>query len=208
MNQKYIAIAAVAVAIFFASRHAILNSLAGALVCAQPPQKSDLILVLGGDFYGPRVIKGADLAVQGFAPTVLLSGPPYRDRPEGDFAKEFLESRGYPSRLLSVYGHTARSTIDEAIAVCPELRRRHVRQAILVTSAYHSRRAALVMRLFCPGVKFISVPATDSHYDPTQWRSNPESRRLFTSEWKKIVGTIVYAYPRHVLESIFPLGDR
>jgi len=183
-------------------RNSLLNWFAEALIYSQPPQNSDLILVLGGDFYGPRVIKGADLAMAGFAPVVLLSGPPYRDRPEGEFAKEFLVSKGYLASLFSVYGHRARSTVDEAIAVCPELRRRDARRVILVTSAYHSRRAALVMRMFCPSVTFVSVPAPDSHYEPRQWRSNAESHQLFISEWKKIAGTILYAYPRHVLEIV------
>ena len=43
------------------------------LVCNPPPQHADLILVLGGNFYGPRVFKGADLAAQGYAPVALLA---------------------------------------------------------------------------------------------------------------------------------------
>ena len=70
------------------------------LVCSETPQKADLILVIGGDFYGPRVLKGADLAVQGYAPLVLISGPPYGPgQPEGEFAVKFLATKGRPPDL-------------------------------------------------------------------------------------------------------------
>src|SRR5579859_434377 len=67
-----------------------LTLLGGFLVDSQPPQPADLALVLGGDFWGPRVLVGADLAKNGLVPLVLISGPPYRDRPEGELAVEFL----------------------------------------------------------------------------------------------------------------------
>lgn len=170
------------------------------LICSEIPQKADLILVIGGDFYGPRVLKGADLAVQGYAPLVLISGPPYQQgRPEGEFAVNFLETKGYPRRVFQVFGHNAGSTIDEAIAVRGELHRRNVHSVLLVTSAYHSRRADIVFRLFCPGIHFISVPASDNHYDPSRWWSDHSSRRLFFSECLKITGSVLVMYPRYLL---------
>lgn len=168
----------------------------GFLVCSGTPQPADLILVLGGDFYGPRVLKAADLATQGYAPLVLISGPPYkRDRSEAEFAIDFLETKGYPRRLFQAFGHHAGSTIAEAIVVGAELKRRHIHRVILVTASYHSRRADIVFRLFCPGIHFVSVPAPDSRYNPDHWWTDLESRRLFFSECKKIVGTVVIAYP-------------
>jgi uncharacterized SAM-binding protein YcdF (DUF218 family) len=170
------------------------------LVCSDRPQPADLILVIGGDFWGPRVLKGADLAVQGYAPFVLICGPPYqRDRSEAEFAIDFLTAKGYPRELFQAFGHHAGSTVAEAIVVGSELRRRKVHRVILVTASYHSRRADIVFRLFCPGVHFISVPAPDPHYDPEHWRTDPESRRLFFSECEKIMGTVLLAYPKHLL---------
>ena len=172
------------------------------LICSETPQKADLILVIGGDFYGPRVLKGADLAARGYAPLVLISGPPYEQgRPEGDFAVNFLTTKGYPRNLFQVFGHHATSTISEAMAVCGELHRRQVHRVLLVTSAYHSRRADIVFRLFCPGIHFTSVPAPDANYDPSRWWADPSSRKLFFSECKKIVGSVMVIYPQHVLSS-------
>jgi len=170
------------------------------LVCSATPRRADLILVIGGDFYGPRVLKGADLAVEGYAPVVLITGPPYRDgRSESEFAIDFLTSRGYRRSFFQAFGHQASSTVEEAIAVCPELARRRVHRVILVTSSYHSRRADVVFRLFCPGIHFISVSAPDSHYDAEHWWTDQESRKLFFSECRKIAGSVLVAYPEHLL---------
>jgi len=156
-------------------------------------------VVLGGDFYGPRVIKGADLAKEGYAPSVLFSGTIYQGRPEGERAIEFLVQRGYPAKLFVVFPHTAQSTIAEAMALRGELARRRARRVIVVTSSYHSRRAAIVLQLFCPEIDFISVPAPDPHYDANNWWKEGGSRKLFFSEWAKIVGSVLVGYPRFLL---------
>ena len=57
-----------------------LSYLGNYLVSPQSPQSADLILILGGDFWGPRVVKGADLAMQSYAPLVLFSGVSYQGR--------------------------------------------------------------------------------------------------------------------------------
>ncbi len=185
---------------------ATLTSLGRFLVDSEPPQQADLILVLGGDFWGPRALTGAELARQRYAPVALFSGPPYRDRPEGELAVDSLVSKGYPRELFRVFAHHASSTIAEANALRGELARRHVRRVLLVTSSYHSRRAAIVFTLFCPGVRFISIPATDSHYHAGEWWNDESSRQLFFSEWAKILGSVLVAYPVHVVSRFFGRG--
>jgi len=137
------------------------------------------------------------LSMHGYAPLVLISGRPYRGRPEGEFAIAFLADRGQPTKSFESFGHLANSTIEEALALRPELERRRAKRILLVTSTFHSRRAALVFRLVCPGMEFISVPAPDSHYQADRWWQNESSRRLFVSEWGKIVGSLLQAYPEY-----------
>jgi uncharacterized SAM-binding protein YcdF (DUF218 family) len=185
---------------------ATLTFLGRFLVDSQPPQQADLILVLGGDFWGPRVLTGAELARYGYAPRVLFSGPPYGGRPEGDLAIDFLVNKGYPREIFQVFAIEANSTIEEANALRGELARRHVRRVLLVTSSYHSRRAAIVLTLFCPGVRFISIPAPDSHYHVTEWWNDGSSRQLFFSEWSKILGSVLVAYPTYVISRLFGRG--
>jgi uncharacterized SAM-binding protein YcdF (DUF218 family) len=191
---------------------ATLTSLGRFLVDSQPPQQADLILVLGGDFWGPRVLIGAELARLRYAPIALISGPPYFvqaegvSRFEGDLAVDFLVQMGYPRELFQVFGHHADSTIGEANALRGELTRRHVKRVLLVTSDYHSHRATIVFTLFCPGVRFISVPAPDGHYHVAEWWNDDHSRKLFFSEWSKILGSVLIAYPTYVVSRLFGRG--
>jgi len=177
---------------------AALSLLGSSVIDSQAPRPADLILVLGGDFWGPRVVKAAELSALGYAPTVLISGPPYAGRPEGELAVDFLVKRGFRREMFAVFPHTAASTVGEALALRGELARRGVKRVILVTSNYHSRRAAMVFQLFCPGIRFNSVPAPDSHYYAEGWWKSADSREIFLSEWTKIFGTLMIAYPRYL----------
>jgi uncharacterized SAM-binding protein YcdF (DUF218 family) len=181
---------------------ATLTSLGSFLVDSQPAQPADLIVVLGGDFWGPRVLTGAELARRGFAPVALLSGPPYNGQPQGELSVDFLVQKGYSRQLFQVFANQARSTISEAAALRSELDRRHARRVLLVTSNYHSRRATIVLSLFCPGVKFISVPAPDPHYHIVNWWEDDSSKQLFFSEWSKILGTLLVAYPEYLVSRL------
>ena len=178
---------------------ATLAALGSFLVCSETPRAADLILVLGGDFYGPRIFTAAELALKGYAPKVLISGPPYRGqpeeqaRPEGEFAIALLARQGYRTDSIESFGHTARSTIEEALALRPELARRGVKRVLLVTSAHHSRRALIVFQMLCSGIHFVSVPAPDPFYHADRWWRGESSRRLFVSEWSKIAGSVFLA---------------
>jgi len=172
----------------------VLVRLGEFLVKADKPEPSDAILVLAGDFFGPRVLKGADLGVQGFAPRVIISGTGYGNRGESEQAIQFLVQKGYPKTLFFGLPHQAKSTIEEAIALAPQLQRLGIHRAILVTRASHSRRAALVFRLFCPNVRFRSAPAEDE-FQAKNWWMDPLSKERFYQEWLKILGTVLWKYP-------------
>jgi len=176
---------------------ATLNWFGNFLVDSDRLEHADLIMVMGGDFWGPRVIKGADLAKEGYAPLVLISGPPYGGRPEGELAVEFLAGRGYPKELFEVFGHNEPSTFGEVVVLRSELARRRVKRVIVVTSSFHSRRCAILFRLICPGIRFQSAPADDPHYHPEQWWNDPPDRDLLFSEWTKILGSVFVAYPAY-----------
>ena len=188
--------AVILVAILAFERQSVLSGIGSFLVRSDPPEHADLILVLGGDFWGPRVLKAAELGAQGFAPVVLLSSPPYHGRPEGELTIPFLAERGFSPAMFQVFAHHAASTVEEAVALRGELARRKVKRVILVTSGYHSRRSYIVFRLFCPGIHFVSVPAADPHYLPEIWWKDPSSRDLFFSELTKMLGSVLVAYPR------------
>lgn len=200
LRSRYLLIAlGVFLALLTATQwQATLAYLGNYLVCSDAPQSADLILVLAGDFYGPRVVQAAELARRGYAPKVLISGTPYQDTTEGEAAIAFLAQQGYRTDSFETFLHHSRSTIEEAIALCPELQRRRTRRVILVTSNYHSRRAAMVFRLLCRHIRFTSMPAADPHYHADRWWADESSRKLCFSEWAKIAGSVLLAYPELV----------
>ena len=169
----------------------ILMSLGDFLILSQTPEASDIVLVLAGDFFGTRILAGAGLAARGYAKHVLISGTPYQNTYECDLAVRFAGSQGYSPDLFLTARHHARSTIEEAITLEPELRRLGARRILLVTSDYHSRRAALVFRLFLPGFEFRTVAAPDKHLQPMSWWKTEQGRHLVFSEYSKMFGTLI-----------------
>jgi uncharacterized SAM-binding protein YcdF (DUF218 family) len=178
-------------------RYELLRLLGRSIVKSDVPQVADLILVLGGDFYGPRVVRAADLAMQGFAPYVLISGPPYAEGYECDRAIEFLVKHGYPRHLFLCYRHHASSTIEEVVLLRPEIRRLNPKRIILVTSNYHSLRAYLLFRLKMPFWSFQMVAANDSHFDPEHWWEYASQTKFWKHEvlslgWNVLIGQWFY----------------
>lgn len=179
-----------------------LTWMARFLTLSQQPEPSDLVLILGGNFWGPRALMGAELGARGYAKKVLISGPPYHDQPESELSIRFLVDKGYRREMFLSFPNTTKSTAEEAIAVCPELNRLGAKKVLLVTSSYHSRRASLVFRLFCPDVRFRSVAAPDPQFEIENWWKIERFRRIFFSEWWKIFGTILWKYPQYKLERL------
>lgn len=168
------------------------------LVSSDTPAPADLIVVLGGDFWGRRVTEAAELGRQGYAPHVMISGPNYTQNgvpsPEGDLATQFLVDKGYPRSLFWTFRHHAASTIDEAKVLGPELRRLKAKRILIVTSNYHSRRASLVYHAVLPfaEVRVIGVP--EWYFQPESWWKTPVGRHLTQSEWSKIMVTIALGW--------------
>src|SRR5437870_5826128 len=113
-----------------------------ALIHDDGPAKADIAVVLGGDVWGRRILRGGDLVKQGYVPAVLVSGPPgFYDVNEADAAIQFATARGYPKEWFIPLRHSALSTRDETQVVLDEFRRRNTRSFLLVTSSYHSARS-------------------------------------------------------------------
>jgi uncharacterized SAM-binding protein YcdF (DUF218 family) len=188
-------LSAVLVALFLLSvplafRQQILAGLGEFLVVSDPLEHADLIYVLAGDFWGSRVLEGAKLGSQGWAPKVILSGGRYGDRYASDMAVDFAMEHGYPRSEFIPIRFQAQSTIDEARAMGPIFRRFGAKRIILVTSNFHSRRAALVFRLFLPEFDFRMESSVDDAFHPLAWWKKPYDRHLLVSEYQKIIGTL------------------
>lgn len=158
-----------------------LRALGNFLVCSSEPWKADIIVVLAGDDHGNRILKAAELARQGYAPKILVSGPYCcYGHVESDLAIEFAVRRGYPADWFISFPLKATSTATEARDVVRELDRRHVGRFLIVTSNYHTRRAAQIYRKVVPAERFRMVAAKDWAFRPEDWwRSREAQKQVF-----------------------------
>ncbi len=175
-----------------AAREYWLSALGRFLVLAESPRKADAIVVLAGDWNGLRILRGAELASQGYAPLVFVSGPRHHyGLFEHELAIPFAVRRGYPESLfipLSMTG--ANSTREEALRILPELRRRGIRSALVVTSNYHTRRSTRIYRELAGDVEVHVVASPDAAFRPDRWWRSRDARKIFLLEWTKLVTSL------------------
>ena len=172
--------------IIFLFRHQILAGLGWRLVKAGDPHKADIALVLAGDQYGNRILKGAELVREGYAPKVLVSGPGgLYGKYECDLAIAFAVAHGYPETYFIPVRHWALSTKTEAQVMVPALRRLDARTVLLVTSDFHTRRAGKIFRAAAPDLTWYVVAAPDHEFAPSVWWHTREGRKVFFIEWMK-----------------------
>lgn len=167
-----------------------LPKLGEALVENDGPAKADIGVVLGGDYWGDRIEKAAQLIRQGYIPQALVSGPPgFYGYHECDLAIPFIVRQGYPAADFIAFSHDALSTEAEARVVLAELRRRNVRSYLLITSDYHSRRAARTFRYIARKMGYEpemrAVTANDRLFHLDRWWQWREGRKTVFFEWTK-----------------------
>ena len=174
----------------------LLARLGEALVNNQPPQKADAVIVLAGDAVGNRILKGVELVQQGFAPVIYVSGPEgYYGHSEDQLAIEFAVKRGHPPRWFVGVPNHAESTLDEARIMLPILRAKGVRRVLLVTSNFHTARAARIFRRIAqadaPAMEIVSVAAKDASFAPQGWWNNRRGQKVFFYEASKTLADYV-----------------
>ncbi len=158
------------------------------LVRDDGPGPADMAVVLAGDFYGNRIVRAGELVKQGYVPHVLVSGPDMvYGHYESDLAIPFAVGRGYPESWFIAEPNEALSTREEAAVVVADLRRRGVHRFLLVTSDYHTARAARIYRAAAPDLVMRVVAAHDKYFRPDAWWRNREGRKIFVVEWMKTV---------------------
>jgi uncharacterized SAM-binding protein YcdF (DUF218 family) len=76
----------------------------------------------------------------------------------------------------------------------PVFRRLGAHRILLVTSNFHSRRAEEVFKLYLPEFEFRMEGAPEDVYDPRGWWKNPRQRKLWLSEYQKMMGTLLVRF--------------
>ncbi len=167
-----------------------LGALGKYLIKADSPAHADYAVVLAGDFYGHRILEGGELVRQGFVRKALVSGPRWcYGHPESDLAIHFAGEHGYPVDSFIGFPDNATSTRAEAQEIVAELRRLGAHSFLLVTSDYHTRRAASYFRPLASGMDLRVVAAPDEFYHWDSWWRNRDAQKIFFLEWSKTISS-------------------
>jgi len=177
-------------AVAWCFRESLLERAGTYLDVGQPPQKADAILVLAGGRSGERILKAGELVRQGFAPLAYVSGPrTFYDMPECAASIPYAERHGYPAAAFRCIEHAELSTATETEACCAALRRAGVRKFLLVTTAFHTRRATDLYRKFCPQLEFVTISAESPLFVNKYWFRVREARKTILEEYLKLLST-------------------
>jgi uncharacterized SAM-binding protein YcdF (DUF218 family) len=182
----FLFVLSVSLLVFF-NNSKILKAAGNYLVESSPPEKADAILVLAGDTRGSRIMRAAELVRAGYAPVALVSGPmQIYGVNEADLAIQYAVRQGVPAAYFAPVYRPALSTLEEARGFAMELRQRNIRKLLLVTSDYHSRRAASIFRnILGPTVDIRAVPAPDRYFHADTWWQTREGQKTVFYEYAK-----------------------
>ncbi len=163
----------------------VLSAFGHQLFRADQTSGADLIVSLSGDADCLRELQAANLYQQGLAKYVLVSGYSYGpDLDTSTASRDYLLSLGTPeNNLLDLPG--GNNTRLEARNISALMRARGWHSAIIVTSAFHSRRALFTFEQAAPELKFYSVPvpAEGSGWQPENWWKH---RRAFGTTVREV----------------------
>jgi len=169
----------------------VLTFFGNALVEDDGPGKAQAAVVLGGDPSGSRMLKAVQLAQAGYVPLVLVSGPKTLMGHESDYEIQYAESKGYPASMLRGVDlpPNINSTRAETAYLGKYLREHGINNILLVTSNFHTARAARLMRGQNRWLHVRVVAAPDPDFTPDGWWRTRNGQKTFVLEWMKTIAT-------------------
>jgi len=182
-------LAVVLVAILASER--ALQAVGNFLAVEDPLERADAVIAISGDGQ-ERVGEAIALLWQGDAHWLILSGAP------GEGSGSARELARYAARfgmdreriLMDDWGV---STAENARGSAQVMHAQGLRSAILVTSPYHMRRAAVIFRAFFRpvGLTVRAYPVQDSFFKPEGWWRRRSDRQLVIREYAKLAAFLV-----------------
>src|SRR5262245_23567077 len=174
----------------------LLNKAAEELIREDRLAKSDVIVALAGDYRCNREKRAAELWRQGWADKVVVSG---RGDPwgfhTGEAARIYVMSLGVPEEKIYMICE-ALNTRAEARELDDLMRERGWNSAIIVTSAFHSRRATYTVERAAPDRTFYSspVPIGFPEWTPRAWWSRRGDVYVTVREFTSWANTLAGAW--------------
>ncbi len=164
---------------------------AGRFLVVSDPRKSDVVLVLSGDARDLRYWTAVDYVRKGFGRCLLLSASAdevYYGRTPAQLADEYVHQAtpDIESRT-GVCRYTGDSTFVESQHVGGCLQQMNARSVVIVTSAYHSRRARDIFSKVLPQYQWSVVGIEDPREFGTAWWRQRRWMKTTYQEWEKLV---------------------
>ncbi|MDD4979827.1 MAG: ElyC/SanA/YdcF family protein [Candidatus Omnitrophica bacterium] len=169
--------------------------LAEPLKIVNKPQKADAIVVLGGGVgesgkagqgYEERVDYAVKLYNEGYAGHLIFStGYGYVFK-EAQLMKSLAISLGVPNEAIVLEENSA-NTYENIKFVEEILLKRNWKKVLLISSPYHMRRAALVIRKNAPGITVIYTPIKSRFYSHDISPAKKISKRIDLKQIKGII---------------------
>jgi uncharacterized SAM-binding protein YcdF (DUF218 family) len=157
------------------------------LIVDDMPQKSDLIVVLGGGT-SSRFRKGLALHDAGFSNQFLLV-----DSSRSDWMSIQQETCGICQEIKIAFLEGSRDTFTDAELTSKYCRTYSVKSILVVTDPYHSRRAALIFKACFAGSQ-VAVRVISSGYfggllrpDQKWWQDNATLKIIWTEAAKNCI---------------------
>lgn len=153
----------------------------------------DVAVVLSGDAMRLRLQAAVALARRGAVEhIVVLTGTPPEFYDEGTAIRAFARRHGVAPERVTVV-RAARSTVDDARLAAAVMRARGWRRAVVVTSAYHTRRAGLA---FCrvwrgTGLEASAYAIDDGVFRRRRWWADDAAREAVILEYVKLAVYLV-----------------
>lgn len=185
----------------YAFHRPLLRGFANALTVDDAVAPADFLYLLGGDI-NTRPFHAAELFRRGYAPHVVV--PRTEDRAasergfypnDADVAVRILRREGVLDSaitMLRIPGGVT-STQDEGRVLRDYLREHPARRVIVVTSAYHTRRARWTLRRELDGlnVDLRMSAAPDDRFDASNWWTSEAGFLAYVTEMLKFVHTLL-----------------
>ncbi|MDR7542819.1 MAG: YdcF family protein [Armatimonadota bacterium] len=164
------------------------------LVIRDPLRPADVVIAISGDGTGERARTAAVLLRRGFAPWMIVSGSragAARGGAAAEMARVAVQAGAPQDRV--VLDDQSTSTQDNARHSARLMERHGWKRAILVTSPYHTRRAAVIFRAeFRPRGLALQVYAADgSFFDVRGWWTRDQDRALVRGEYMKMAAWLL-----------------
>jgi uncharacterized SAM-binding protein YcdF (DUF218 family) len=107
---------------------------------------------------------------------------------EADLAIQFATGHGYPREWFEPVIFRALSTDEEARKLVSEIEKRKIWKLLIVTSNFHTRRAANVYRRTVPSkIEFRMIGAPDKYFVPDAWWRSREGQKTVFFEVSKTI---------------------